>query len=91
MADFNLRALQVTEGENLVVSDESDENAAALKIEDPDAGGNYNIKVRVAAAGEASAIKAYFVTPIAPIAANTLVDDVGNNLVDALGGNVLKG
>ena len=89
MADFNLRALQVTEGENLLVSDEADENNASLKLADPDTDGSYNIKVRVAGAGESAAISAYFVTPLA---ANTLVDALGGNvLVDALGGNVLKG
>ena len=48
MADFNLRALKVTQGENFTVCEDGRvAGQEPMVLADPDAGGNYNIKVRI--------------------------------------------
>ena len=87
---YNLKALQVTDGENFTVSEAAVEGDAALRLEPVSEGEDYNVKVRVVADGAGASMSVFFTG--STIIDGQLVDDLGGNvLVDALGGNVLVG
>jgi len=78
MADFNLRALVVTEGENFTATSVG-EGEAALRFGPVAADGSYNVKVKVVTDASEANMAAFFTSP----------SYSGDVLVDALGGNIL--